>query len=156
VQEEPNWRLLAIDNPAPAATWAVFSQPAYPGWEVWCSGEKLETARAYGFLMAAKIPPGKSTIELLYRPKSFIFGWLLALGAIWVCALLTRFAWRGCSSPWLWFIWCVCGAMLLGVASVGVWQTTSILLPRIIEFGLFLVGGVFFVFLPKTQQKKVS
>ncbi|HBF33259.1 TPA: hypothetical protein DDW35_01720, partial [Candidatus Sumerlaeota bacterium] len=144
VQHECNALSIALHNPK-VATWAVFSLPAYNGWEAWCDGTRLETARAYGFLFAAKVPAGKSLIVLRYRPKSFILGWVVSLAAIWLCVALVRRGWRGKESRLVWSIWGIVGIVLLGGAGVCVWWMPDYLVLRLGELiAIALAGGGFF------------
>lgn len=48
------------------------------GWKLLANGEPLPTGLDLGVLLAAELPAGRTRLELLYRPASFLWGCLLA------------------------------------------------------------------------------
>jgi hypothetical protein len=59
------------------------------GWRLVADGRRLPTVRTNGPFAGAWLPSGRHRLELLYRPRSFLAGLLLAacslaLGAVWL------------------------------------------------------------------------
>jgi hypothetical protein len=72
---------IAIEVEAETAALVATSQPAIPGWRVFRDGEELEPLRVNGAFLGALAPPGRSRVEMVYRPASWRWGWVLfALG----------------------------------------------------------------------------
>ena len=46
----------------------------YPGWRVWIDGVEGEPLRAFGFLKAVAVAPGRHKVEWKYEPLSFRIG----------------------------------------------------------------------------------
>ena len=80
---------LRIANPGPP-TWLVIPIAYYPGWVATVNGIRATISPAHGFLQAVWIGAGSSEVSLEYRPKSFIFGWLVFLWATWAWIVLGR------------------------------------------------------------------
>ena len=66
-------------------------QNDYPGWEARIDGEKVKRFRSYFTLQSVAVPPGKHTVEFIYRkgwaPVSF---WLALIGFVWVVWYLVK------------------------------------------------------------------
>jgi hypothetical protein len=126
IWEEMNRLELAIENPGEAG-WAVVSLPRYPGWKAWVNGLPSETASAYGFLTAVRVPAGKSVVDLEYRPRSFAAGWLCFLMAVWVWLVLFGLARLraagpvGRATPKRFLIAAISGALPLCGVAAGLW-----------------------------------
>lgn len=107
--------------------WAVVSLPRYPGWKAWVNGLPSETASAYGFLTAVRVPAGKSVVDLEYRPRSFAAGWLCFLMAVWVWLVLFGLAGlraarpAGRATPKRFLIAATSGALPLCGVAAGLW-----------------------------------
>jgi len=84
-----------LDIDAPRATMIVSSQPAWPGWKIYRNGKsRLKMIEINAAFMGFIVPPGKSTIEVVYQPRSYTIGWqlsLLVLGAMTLVGLATGF-----------------------------------------------------------------
>jgi hypothetical protein len=59
------------------------SQVDYPGWRIKIDGEKVETIRAYGALVAVPIPAGQHIVSFTYDSPSYKIGLMLSL-VTWV------------------------------------------------------------------------
>lgn len=72
---------FAMTVDAPRWTLIVSSQPDWPGWRVLRNGgERLQTIKVNEAFMGFLVPPGRSTIDVVYAPRSFWAGfWLAAL-----------------------------------------------------------------------------
>lgn len=78
----PHRATYKVENPG-RETWLVTPTARYAGWEAWVDGKRAETALAYGFLQAVRVPRGESAVRLEYRPPEFAFGWVCFLWAVW-------------------------------------------------------------------------
>ncbi len=69
--------------------WLVVSQAAVAGWRATGDGRALEVRRAYGALLAVRVPAGTRVVRLRYLPGSFVVGCWAAAGAVllgaWWC-----------------------------------------------------------------------
>ncbi|MCK6447688.1 MAG: YfhO family protein [Planctomycetes bacterium] len=70
----------ATSTAAPA--WLVVAQSDYPGWHARVDGQPAPRLRANYALTAVAVPPGEHVVELVYEPRSFALGCLLAATAI--------------------------------------------------------------------------
>ncbi len=61
------------------ASFLVISENDYPGWKAYVNGEPTPVLRAYGFVKAVAVLPGKSVVRLSFEPKSFQIGLLMTL-----------------------------------------------------------------------------
>lgn len=68
--------------------WVVVSVTAWKGWRAITNGEELPLAFANHAFVAFKAPAGRSTVELIYRPRSFVIGRAISLGTLALLALL--------------------------------------------------------------------
>jgi len=86
---------VAVDHPGPAA-WRIVTRATgenvlrlrltdVPGWHATLDGRPLGLVRYAGVMLQARVPPGRHTVELHYRPATFTLG--LALAAIVLVAL---------------------------------------------------------------------
>lgn len=87
VKKELQRTQIQVHNPA-GETWMVLSVASYPGWSAWVNGSPAKTQVAYGFLQAIQVPAGGSTVQIEYRPQSFVYGWLIFLWASWAWVVL--------------------------------------------------------------------
>lgn len=75
-QEAGAWRIqTSSDEPA----LLVLSETAYPGWQVWVNGERVDWQTAYTAVRAVCIPAGEALVEWRFRPWVFLWGGLLSL-----------------------------------------------------------------------------
>ena len=83
---------VPVGHPDPA-TWRLVtgsSRPAVlrlrltdvPGWSATIDGKPMSLQRYAGVMLQAKVPPGRHTVELRYRPVAFTVGVVLAVGAV--------------------------------------------------------------------------
>jgi len=57
--------------------WFILQDTYYPGWEAFLNGKKVEIQRSINTFGAVEVPPGKSTLEFIYKPKSINVGFIL-------------------------------------------------------------------------------
>jgi hypothetical protein len=84
---------LTVQVDAAAAGFLVLSELWYPGWQATIRGEEQTAEQAVihanGSLRAVPIPPGKSTVELHFRPSGWNWGQVLAgIGLVGIAAML--------------------------------------------------------------------
>ncbi len=58
------------------------SQPAIPGWRVMLDGEEVESLAVNGAFLGLVVPEGPHRVEMVYAPRSWTLGWLLAAGGL--------------------------------------------------------------------------
>jgi hypothetical protein len=74
---------LCVTVNAPTPSLVVFSDAAYPGWKAWVDDKPAPLVRANGWMRAVFVAAGNSTIRMVYRPASVLFGgWLTCLGIL--------------------------------------------------------------------------
>ena len=61
----------------PCASYLVFGDPYYPGWQGRIDGERTTLYRANGALRAVFVPEGEHDVEFAYRPASVFLGAVL-------------------------------------------------------------------------------
>jgi len=61
---------------------AVFSQISYPGWQARVDGRPADLIPCDVLFLGVKLSPGRHTVQLTYRPVSFLVGTAISL----VCA----------------------------------------------------------------------
>ena len=80
---------LELDLPREA--WVASSITAWSGWRVLHAGTELPLAYANHAFLAFLAPPGKSSVRVVYRPRSFDLGLALsALGLVLAVAVTVR------------------------------------------------------------------
>jgi hypothetical protein len=67
----------------------LLSELYYPGWKAYVDGTSVQILRADYLLRAIPLGPGKHSIEVVYRPMSFLVGSAVSLSAL----LLLLFLW---------------------------------------------------------------
>lgn len=78
---------LAVDTDAPS--WVVVTESAWRGWRATdASGKRLTLRRANHAFLAFQVPAGRSTVELRYRPRSFVLGAWISAAALVICIAL--------------------------------------------------------------------
>lgn len=91
---EPRPEVVTLDVDACAAGAVVLGDAWYPGWDVFVDGAPAEGLRAWGFLRAVRVSPGRHTIEWRYRPRSVAAGAGLSLASLALLGLAWRRRWR--------------------------------------------------------------
>ena len=87
---------LAIEVTADASSWVFVTEPAWRGWKAVDSrGRRLPLRRANHAFLAFQVEAGRTEVELIYRPRSFVIGaWVsavaLALLGLFVTLRLSR------------------------------------------------------------------
>ncbi|MEM9553951.1 MAG: hypothetical protein AAGC60_06815 [Acidobacteriota bacterium] len=86
---------LRLEAELEREAWIVTSEPAWDGWRaVDARGDELETARANLAFVAVRAPAGSSTIDLVYRPRSFVHGSVISgatvLGLVGLAVIVRR------------------------------------------------------------------
>ena len=66
------------------ACFLVMSDNDYPGWKALVNGEPTPVLRAYGFVKAVAVSPGKSVVRFTFEPESFRIGLLITLLSVLV------------------------------------------------------------------------
>ncbi len=64
---------------APAPALLVTSQPAIPGWRLEVDGQSRRPVRVNGAFLGTYVDVGRHRIDFRYAPRSWRWGWLLAL-----------------------------------------------------------------------------
>lgn len=67
---------------APCPGWLVLSHIWYPGWQALVNGRARPLERANLALSALELPAGDHTVELRYRPRSFLLGAAVSLTSL--------------------------------------------------------------------------
>jgi hypothetical protein len=73
---------------APGGALAVLSEAAYPGWSARVDGRRVPLEHFDGVFLAARVPPGRHSLEFRFTPWSVLGG--LALSAAALAAALGR------------------------------------------------------------------
>ncbi len=79
---------LKIKADAPSGGILLLSELYYPGWKAYVDGTSVPILRADYLLRAIPLTPGKHSIEVVYRPMSFLVGSAVSLSALLVLLLL--------------------------------------------------------------------
>lgn len=77
----------------------VFSDPLYPGWQVWVDGVTVPVWRANYAFSAVFLPAGEHRIERVYRPASLLLGLLGTLISLGLLLLMTWKEWGFIRNP---------------------------------------------------------
>lgn len=74
-------------------SWVVVTESAWRGWRATdAAGKRLPLRRANHAFLAFEVPAGATTVELLYRPRSFVTG--AVISAIALAAFAAFIMWR--------------------------------------------------------------
>jgi len=89
---------LQLDIETDGPGWVVVTESAWRGWrasavDVEGNGKRLPLRRANHAFLAFEVPAGRTTVELLYRPRSFVFGAVISAVAL-VLSLAFLIVWR--------------------------------------------------------------
>lgn len=60
----------------------VLSELDYPGWQATVDGQRAEIVRANGLLRAVPLAAGRHQVEMVFRPRSLLWGGALGLGTL--------------------------------------------------------------------------
>ncbi len=71
---------LHVTTPTPALL--ILSEPYYPGWQAIVDGQPAALLRADYILRAVPVPAGEHTVELTFRPLTFIIGAVISVVAV--------------------------------------------------------------------------
>lgn len=74
---KPNRKTIEVTADAPG--WLMVSQTWYPGWIARVDGKRTTLLHANYLFVGLEVPAGQHTVELVYRPNSFVFGLLLSI-----------------------------------------------------------------------------
>ncbi len=69
---------LSLDLASPTPALLILSEPHYPDWQAAVDGQSAPLLRAYYTLRAIPLPAGEQTVELHFRPTSFIIGAIIS------------------------------------------------------------------------------
>ncbi|MCB9078236.1 MAG: YfhO family protein [Anaerolineaceae bacterium] len=83
---------ITVDTPTP--TLLILSEPDYPGWQAAVDGQPAPLLRADYILRAVPVPMGDHTVQLTFRPPSFIIGAVISGITLVVVAILLVLAYR--------------------------------------------------------------
>jgi len=84
---------VTLDVDADRASFLVISENDYPGWKAYVNGEPTALLRAYGFIKAVAVLPGKSVVRLSFQPRSFQVGLFITLLSILVVGCVALVFW---------------------------------------------------------------
>jgi hypothetical protein len=133
IMESPNRYIFLITNPGPKTS-AALAMPWYPGWWLSVNGRGGYSQRAYDFLQRADLLPGENRVELAYRPRSFIWGWIAFLWGLSVWIIL-RVRTSTCTDPNL--------SDCFALRSIATWGGPGMLLTALAVVPVFLVTDSF-------------
>jgi hypothetical protein len=63
-------------------TYVYFAQPFYNGWTTKVDGVPVTSFRANFAFTASPVKKGEHTVERVYSPRSFTYGWIASLGSL--------------------------------------------------------------------------
>ncbi|MBE7471571.1 MAG: hypothetical protein DPW09_06265 [Anaerolineae bacterium] len=81
-----------VSTPSPALL--ILSEIHYPGWQARVDGQPTSILRAYYTLRAVPVPAGEHTVELTFRPLSFMLGAVISLFSLIIIFAILVLAWR--------------------------------------------------------------
>ncbi|MBU2460336.1 YfhO family protein [Patescibacteria group bacterium] len=79
---------LSVD--ASCNGYVVSSEVMYPGWEAYLDGEKVPLYTGNLAFRTMYVPKGKHSIIMRYNPRIFLYGALVTLATVFVCAVMWR------------------------------------------------------------------
>jgi hypothetical protein len=79
---------VAIEAETPAPALLVLNDTNYPGWRAYLNGEPAAMLTVNFLFRGILLPPGKSTVEFRYQPRSFQIGGGISFAALAILALL--------------------------------------------------------------------
>src|SRR4051794_38848216 len=89
---------VAIEAETPAPALLVLNDTNYPGWRAYPNGQPAAMLTANFLFRGVLLPPGKSTVEFRYEPRSVRIGGGISFAALAILALLVvrerRQSWR--------------------------------------------------------------
>ncbi len=65
--------------------YVVVADTFYPGWQATVDGERTEVLRANSAVRAVAVPAGEHVVEMVFRPKDFIFGATVSILTLILC-----------------------------------------------------------------------
>ena len=99
--EEQSLHRVRVRAQMPCATFLIFGDAYFPGWQLLLDGEASTLYRAHDALRAAFVPAGEHEVEFVYRPTSvYLGGGLTGLGLLGCVVLVVEVRRRrGSRSP---------------------------------------------------------
>ncbi|MCB9109602.1 MAG: YfhO family protein, partial [Anaerolineales bacterium] len=83
---------ITIDTSTPALL--ILSEPDYPGWQATIDGQPAPILRADYILRAMPVPAGEHTVQLTFRPLSFMIGAVISGITIITVVILLGLSYR--------------------------------------------------------------
>ena len=90
----PDEIVIRVEVPGSDSAWLVYADAHHPDWRASVDGAAVPIEAAYGAFKAVQVPPGPSSVRLVFRPGMLrLRGWLLgasaaALGALFLAGFL--------------------------------------------------------------------
>jgi hypothetical protein len=85
----PDEIVIRVEVSGSASAWLIYADAYHPDWRASVNGTKVPIEAAYGAFKAVQVPPGPSTVRLVFRPGILrLRGWLLGTSAAALAALL--------------------------------------------------------------------
>lgn len=85
-----NARLWEVENPEGVDAFLVISEVWYPGWRVELNEQPAEYYRVNGLIGGVRVPPGRHTVVVKFRPAQTLAGCVLALAGVALLLGVTR------------------------------------------------------------------
>jgi hypothetical protein len=79
---------VAIETETPTPAVLVLNDANYPGWHAYVNGAPVEILTTNFLFRGVLVPPGKSTVEFRYQPRSFRIGAAVSIAAFMILAML--------------------------------------------------------------------
>jgi hypothetical protein len=84
----PDEITIRVEVSESASAWLVYADANHPDWRASVNGATVPIEAAYGAFKAVQVPPGPSTVRLVFRPGILrLRGWLLGVSAAALAAL---------------------------------------------------------------------
>ena len=79
---------VAIEAETPTPALLVLNDANYPGWHASVNGASVDILTTNFLFRGVLVPPGKSTVEFRYQPRSFRIGAAISIAAFMILAML--------------------------------------------------------------------
>ncbi|MCX7847662.1 MAG: YfhO family protein, partial [bacterium] len=83
-----NRRRWEVEIAGPRDAFLVVSEVWYPGWEAYVDGRRVAYQRVNGLLGGVRVPPGRHSVEVRFRPRYLVHGGILALVGVGLLAVV--------------------------------------------------------------------
>jgi hypothetical protein len=81
---------ITADSPSPALV--VLTDSNYPGWNAYVDGERTPLLEANYLFRGVAIRPGRHTIEFVYEPRSYAYGFAVTVASLaGICFIAVRY-----------------------------------------------------------------